>query len=353
MKAACYTGDTQMEVQHHEPVPPGAGEVQIRVAYTGICGTDLHVLQGHMDHRVTFPAVLGHEMSGRIAAMGEGVRAWSIGDAVTVMPLDWCGHCPACVAGYTHICHNLNFIGIDSPGAMQARWNVSERTLIRLPSALDLRHGALVEPTAVAVHDVGRANVQPGEKVVVIGSGPVGVLIGLVAQSVGADVVILDFDPFRRGIAEQAGLRTLDAAADDVAASIDVWTAGAGADVAFEVSGSAGGITMAVQVLAVRGRLTLVGIHSAKREIDLYRVFWRELVLVGARLYDREDFESAVELVATGSIPADLLISRIESLDHTAEAFAALESGAGVMKILIDCQAPDHTDRADHEGATR
>ena len=87
--------------------------------------------------------------------------------------------------------------------------------------------------------------------------------------------------------------------------------------------------------------------------MDLHRFFWRELVLVGARLYGREDFESAVELVANGSIPADLLISRVEPLDHAAEAFAALESGAGVMKILIDCQAPSHTDRANHEGAMR
>ena len=108
-------------------------------------------------------------------------------------------------------------------------------------------------------------------------------------------MVILDLDPFRRGIAEQAGLRALDAVVDDVAASIDAWTDGAGADVAFEVSGSVGGITTAVQVLAVRGRLTLVGIHSAKREMDLHRFFWRELVLVGVRLYDREDFESVVQ----------------------------------------------------------
>jgi len=327
--AAFYTGAGSVVYADREIEAPIPGEVQIEVAYTGICGTDLHIYHGVMDGRVDPPGVIGHEMSGRIAAIGGGVQGWS---------------------GHTHICHNLNFIGIDSTGAMQARWNVSERTLIRLPPTLDLRHAALVEPTAVAVHDVGRANAQAGEKVVVIGSGPVGVLIGLVAQSVGADVVILELDPFRRGIAQQVGLRALDAAAEDVQASIDAWTAGAGADVAFEVSGSAGGVAMAVQVLAVRGRLTLVGIHSAKREMDLHRFFWRELVLVGARLYGREDFESAVDLVANGSVHADLLISRIEPLDHTADAFAALENGAGVMKILIDCQAPAHPD---HEGARR
>jgi len=348
--AALYAGAGSVIYAEREVEAPKSGEVQIEVAYTGICGTDLHIYHGVTDGRVDPPGVIGHEMSGRVAAIGDGVQGWSIGEAVTVMPLDWCGHCPACVAGYTHICHNLNFIGIDSTGAMQARWNVSERTLIRLPPTLDLSHAALVETTALAVHDVRRANVQAGEKVVVIGSAPVGVLIGLVAQSAGADVVVLDLDPFRRGIAEQVGLRALDAGAEDVQASIDAWTAGAGAYVAFEVSGPGGGVATAVELLAVRGRLTLVGIHSAKREMDLHRFFWRELVLVGAWLYGREDFESAVDLVANGSIPADLLISRIEPLDHTADAFAALENGVGVMKIFIDCQAPAH---ADHEGARR
>ena len=107
-----------------EPGSVGVGEVSIDVAYTGICGTDLHILHGAMDARVTLPAVLGHEMSGTISSVGEGVDRWSAGDRVTVMPLVWCGHCPACRAGDQHICHNLDFLGIDSPGSMQARWTV-------------------------------------------------------------------------------------------------------------------------------------------------------------------------------------------------------------------------------------
>src|SRR5919206_4797090 len=113
MRAACYTGARSIQVLEREHRTPGSGEVEIEVAYTGICGTDLHIFHGAMDARVEVPAVLGHEMSGTISAVGDDVRDWSVGDRVTVMPLDWCGDCPACRAGHRHVCHNLNFLGID------------------------------------------------------------------------------------------------------------------------------------------------------------------------------------------------------------------------------------------------
>src|SRR3954452_7487128 len=109
MYAARYIGNGTLEVVAARPAEPGAGEVQLAVAYTGICGTDLHVLHGAMDARVTLPAVLGHEMSGRVAALGPEVTGWAVGDAVTVMPLRWCGTCPACLAGNSHICQRLDF----------------------------------------------------------------------------------------------------------------------------------------------------------------------------------------------------------------------------------------------------
>ena len=117
------------------------------------------------------------------------------------------------------------------------------------------------------------------------------------------------------------------------------WTEGAGAAVAFEVSGAAAGVTTAVDALAVRGRLVQVAIHSSPREVSLHRFFWRELTLLGARLYHREDFKTAVSLIADRHIPASALISQVEPLGRAVQAFAALEAGAGVMKVLIDCQA--------------
>ena len=134
MLTAQYVGNRTITAAEAEPSAPAPGQVQIEVAYTGLCGTDMHILHGNMDARVNTPLVFGHEMSGTIAALGEGVTGWSVGDPVTVMPLDWDGTCPACLAGNQHICQNLNFIGIDSPGSLQQLWNVPADVLVALPS---------------------------------------------------------------------------------------------------------------------------------------------------------------------------------------------------------------------------
>jgi 2-desacetyl-2-hydroxyethyl bacteriochlorophyllide A dehydrogenase len=344
MRSAVYTRARTIEIREGDDVPPGPGQVQVEVAFTGICGTDLHIFHGDMDARVGAPTVIGHEMSGRVAAVGAGVTGWSPGQPVTVMPLAWCGKCPACQAGHEHICQQLNFIGIDSPGAMQRRWNVPADTLVALPPDLPLKHAALIEPVAVAVHDVGRAQLRTGEQVVVVGGGPVGTLIAVVAAAQGADVLVVEPDPYRRQVIGRLGLATLDPGALDVTLFVQDWTNGAGADVAFEVSGVQAGVDTAVDVLAVRGRLVLVAIHGTPRLVSLHRFFWRELQLLGARLYRREDFERAVELVAAAPEAIGELISLVLPLAQAADAFAVLEIG-GVMKVLIDC-------RADASGAT-
>ena len=335
--SARYLSARTLDTAPAHSAPPGPGEVELAPAYVGICGTDLHIFHGDMDARVAVPAVLGHEMSGRVVRVGPDVEGWAPGDAVTVMPLRWDDTCPACRQGHQHVCRHLDFIGIDSPGAMQQRWTVPASTLVRLPDALPLDRAALVEPTAVAVHDVGRAAVREGEKVVVVGGGPVGVLIALVAQAAGGDVRVVELSAHRRLLAEELGLAVWDPAAADLPELVSDWTGEAGADVAFEVSGAAGGVDTAVDVLGVRGRLCLVAIHSRPREVNLHRFFWRELTLVGARLYDRADFEQAVRLIADGTVPADRLISKVVRLAEAPSAFEALEGGGNVMKILVDC----------------
>jgi 2-desacetyl-2-hydroxyethyl bacteriochlorophyllide A dehydrogenase len=338
VRAACYVGERTLTVVETEPRGPGDGEVAIDVAYTGICGTDLHILHGDMDARVTLPAVLGHEMSGTVAAIGNGVSHRSIGERVTVMPLAPCGHCPACRTGYSHICHNLDFLGIDSPGSMQSTWNVSQDVLIGLPGALSLEHAALAEPTAVAVHDVRRAQLRAGERALVVGGGPIGLLVACAARARDADVVVVEPAERRRELAQAVGLQAVDPTAVDVQAFVSDWTDGAGAEVAFEVSGAVAGIETAIQSLGVRGRIVVVAIHAAAPAVNLFRVFWRELTLIGARVYERGDFEEAVNLLEAGTIPAAELITRIEPLETVAAAFAELESGRA-MKVLIDCRA--------------
>jgi 2-desacetyl-2-hydroxyethyl bacteriochlorophyllide A dehydrogenase len=335
MRQAAYVGEHQIRVDEGKAADPSAGEVQIAVAYTGLCGTDLHILHGNMDARVSTPLVFGHEMSGTIAALGAGVDGWAVGDAVTVMPLDSDGTCPACLAGNSHICQNLNFVGIDSPGSLQQRWNVRADLLVRLPAGLALDDAALAEPVAVAVHDVRRSELVAGDKVVVIGGGPIGVLIATVARHFGAEVTVIELEAGRRGQIEDLGFPTLDPREIDQVEWVQTWTNGAGADVVFEVSGAPAAVLGATALAKVRGTLVVVAIHPTPREIDLQRVFWRELRILGARVYQRADFETAVELLQQGVIPADLLISQIVPLDGISEAVADLENGRA-LKILVD-----------------
>ncbi|MGW8482265.1 zinc-dependent alcohol dehydrogenase [Microbacterium sp. NPDC055903] len=338
MLTANYVGDRTIDIREAEPRAPGRGEVQIEVAYTGLCGTDLHILHGNMDARVVTPLVFGHEMSGTIAALGDGVEGWTVGDAVTVMPLAWDGTCPACREGNEHICQNLDFIGIDSPGSLQALWNVPAHTLVAVPKGVALDHAALVEPVAVAVHDVRRSELVAGQKAVVIGGGPIGTLIATVARHTGAEIAVIEIDAERRAQAEELGFTTVDPSAIDQVAWVEEWTGGAGADVVFEVSGAAAAVRGMTALAKVRGTIVVVAIHPTPREVDLQRVFWRELRLLGARVYQRADFETAVQLIADGVIPTDLVITRIVPLVETAAAFAELEAGRA-MKILVDVQA--------------
>jgi (R,R)-butanediol dehydrogenase/meso-butanediol dehydrogenase/diacetyl reductase len=345
-RRVAYTAPRTLTLDHDVPTPPPPpGHVTIEVAYTGICGTDLHIYHGAMDARVGPPQVIGHEMSGRIAETASDVTGWEAGDHVTVMPLVPCGECPACRSGHGHICHRLVFLGIDATGSLQSRWTVPAHTLVRLPEGLPLDHAALAEPTAVAVHDVRRAQLRDGERVLIVGGGPIGLLIAIVARREVSDLLLVEPDPYRRETAESLGLATLDPTAVDAVQAVTDWTGGAGADVAFEVSGAAAGVTTAIDALATRGRLVQVAIHPVPREISLHRFFWRELTLLGARLYDREDFETAVRLITDGDVPAGTLISRIEPIDRAAYAFEALEGGGGVMKVLIDCQSDTGADQ--------
>jgi (R,R)-butanediol dehydrogenase/meso-butanediol dehydrogenase/diacetyl reductase len=337
MKAAFYEGHEKISIGDAKAVPPAEGQVQIRVSHCGICGTDLHLFHGKMDHRVTFPQVIGHEMSGTITTTGDGVTGWAPGDRVTVRPLDPCGSCPACRNGHSHICQRLKFIGIDAPGAMQGLWTVPAHTLHRLPDHLSLEQGALVEPLAVACHDVRLGGVKAGEFVVVLGGGPIGVLVASVAKNEGARVIISEVNPFRLKLAADLGLEAVNPREMDLVKFVQTETGGAGADVVFEVSSSAAGAGMMTKLPRVRGRVVVVAVFSDPPKVDLFQFFWRELQLIGVRVYEPEDFEKAIAIAASGRLPLDRMISSVVPLEGLEPAFRQLESGGSVMKILIDC----------------
>lgn len=327
--AARYAGNHAFALAEVAAPEPGPGQVRIRVAYCGICGTDLHIFHGRMDARVKPPQIIGHEMSGTIEALGAGVAGWSLGEQVTVRPLGSCGTCPACRAGHSHVCMHLKFIGIDSPGAFQGAWCVPAALLHRLPAALPLDQAALVEPIAVACHDVRRARLVRGEKAVVLGGGPIGVLVALVAQAAGAEVRLSEIDPGRRAFAESLGLRTITG---DAVAEVEAWTGGAGADAVFECTAAAPCAALMTKLARVRGRIVLVGIFTQPVQIDLFRVFWRELELIGARVYEAADFDQAIALAP--QLPLDRLITGRFPLAEINAAFAAAPTG---MKTVVAC----------------
>src|SRR4029079_11982990 len=157
--------------------------------------------------------------------------------------------------------------------------------LVRLPDEVSLRDAALVEPTAVAVHDVRRGQIAKGELVLVVGGGPVGLLVAVVAREAGGEVLVLEVDAHRRSVIAELGFDVLDPTTDDVVLHLDAWTGGAGVPLAFEVSGSQPGMDAAVEALAVRGRLVVVAIHPQARPVNLFGLFWRELTVIGARVY--------------------------------------------------------------------
>jgi 2-desacetyl-2-hydroxyethyl bacteriochlorophyllide A dehydrogenase len=338
MKASIYQGNKTFGLGEGQAKAPGPGEVRIKVAYCGICGTDLHIYQGHMDGRVGIPQVIGHEMSGEIAELGQGVTGWQVGDQVTVRPLAPCGTCPACTAGHSHICLNLNFIGIDTPGAFQGSWTVPAYSLHRLPEGIPLDKAAMIEPVAVACHDVRLGRVKAGEHVVVIGGGPIGMLNALVAKHLGAEVLISEVNPFRVSLARELGLDAVNPLETDLKALVEERTGGAGADVVMEVSGSQPGASTMTELVRTRGRIVIVAIFAFKPEVDLKGILWREMEMIGVRVYEPQDFEQAIQLVADKVLPLDRLITARYPLSGVQAAFEQIESGAEVMKILINTQ---------------
>ena len=338
VKAAYYDGNRTFSVRAGRAEIPGDGEVRLDVAYCGICGTDLHIAHGAMDGRVRPPQVIGHEMSGTVGEVGTGVEGFRPGDHVVVRPLDARAETPA-DKGYSHVSRGLKFLGIDTPGAFQSSWTVPAFTLHHVPASVDLSLAALVEPLAVACHDVRRAELQPDQTCLVIGAGPIGLLVGLAARERGARVLVSEINPGRLAFAGELGLETVAPSAGGVAAAMEELTEGVGADVVFEVSGAPAAALAMTQAASIRGRIVVVAIHPDPQPVRLFDLFWKELEVRGARVYEPEDYERAIEIVAAGSLPLERLISRVEPLERLPAVFEELSAGTSDVKVLVDCQA--------------
>jgi 2-desacetyl-2-hydroxyethyl bacteriochlorophyllide A dehydrogenase len=335
MPAAYYTGSGQLEFRPCEPRRPGPLDVRIEVAYGGVCGSDLSIYRGLRDERMLLPEIIGHEMSGTIAEVGADAEGWKPGDRVVVMPFDTCGDCRACQQGHFHICYNLNFFGVESAGAFQDSWTVPAHTLHSIPDGISLELAALVEPVAVAVHAVRASGLRDGDFAVVLGGGPIGLLTALVAHDRGGRVLLSEVDPFRVDVARGMGLEALDPTADDLQEAVLTASAGSGADIVFEVSGSQAAATIMSELLCTRGLMLVVAIFSEPAKIDLKRCFMRELRLQAVRCYNHEDFREAIDLIASGRYPFERMITARVPIEQLPGAFQQMESGAPVMKTLL------------------
>jgi len=195
---------------------------------------------------------------------------------------------------------------------------------------------ALIEPVAVACHDVRLGEVKPGEEVTVIGGGPIGLLVALVAASIKARVLVSEVNSFRLDLARELGLEAVNPKDVDLADLAIKRSGGAGADVVFEVSGSATGAATMTQLVRSRGRIIIVAIFGEAPMVDLFRFFWRELRLSGVRVYEPEDFDKAISLAASGVLPLERLVSARRPLKHLQTVFEQIEASTDLMKVLID-----------------
>ena len=337
MKGAFYQGNKRVSVGESKEQPPGPGQVKLKVAYSGICGTDYHIYLGHMDHRTKIPQVIGHEMSGAVAEIGEGVEGFKIGEKVVVRPLEPCRKCPACQSGHYNVCHNINVLGVDTPGAFQGTWTVPAHLLHHLPDTIDMIQAAIVEPAAVAAHDVRVGQVTDKDYVVVLGAGPIGILVALESKLKGAQVLVSEINKFRVNLARELGMEAVNPLEVDLPKYVTEQTGTAGADIVFEVTGAATGAEMMTKLVRTRGHIVIVGIFAEPVKVNLGQILWRELRVSGSRLYEPEDFETAISLVAAKALPLDRLISDIRPLEQVQATFEEMERGANFMKVLLKC----------------
>jgi (R,R)-butanediol dehydrogenase/meso-butanediol dehydrogenase/diacetyl reductase len=312
---------------------PGPGQALVEVSYCGICGSDLHF----RDVPELFPAgtVPGHEFSGRIVTVGDGVEGWRAGDRVCVLPFGQCGECPTCRAGNEQVCPQAvsNGVGLGTgrPGAYASRVVVDERMLFSLPDSVDDRAGTLVEPLAVAIRAVDLARLEPDDPVLVLGAGPVGLLTGFVLRHRGARRAVVCSRNLAR--AERAAALGFDTVSIDEVAAIPPADSPA---CVFECAGTPAAAQLAVQTLRPLGRLMLVGLSLTPLDLAAPPIVIKELAIQGVIAYRRPQFQAAIDMLAAGAIPVDELITEIVPLATAEAAFQALTArGSDKLKILL------------------
>ncbi|MEI7744072.1 MAG: galactitol-1-phosphate 5-dehydrogenase, partial [Chloroflexota bacterium] len=332
MKALLLTEYNRFEYTDVPEPEVGPHDVLVRVRASGICGSDIHGMDGSSGRRIP-PVIMGHEASGEIARMGPGVTGWATGDRVTFDSTIYCGTCETCRSGLVNLCPTRRVIGVSCDdyrqnGTFAEYVAVPEHILYRLPDEVSFVAGAAVEPLAIAAHAISRTTVRPGDTAVVVGAGVIGLMLVSALRAIGCtNVIILDINQTRLDLALRAGAsHALRSDQGDPLAAIRELTTPDGADVAFEAVGITPTIVLAVTSVRKGGAVVLVGNVSPRVEIPLQTVVTRQLSLFGTAASAGE-YPACLEMIASGRVDAEALVSAVRPLAEGGEWFARLHAG--------------------------
>ncbi|GAK58940.1 zinc-containing alcohol dehydrogenase [Candidatus Vecturithrix granuli] len=324
--------------QIDQPVP-AAKEVLIRIKKIGVCGSDIHVYHG-LHPYTSYPVVQGHEVSGEIVAVGANVSTFAPGDKVTFMPQVTCGKCYPCRHGMYHICDDLKVMGFQTSGAAQEYFTVPTDMTIKLPENMSYEAGAMIEPVSVAVHALGRARENlTGKQILVLGAGPIGNLVGQVAKGLGAKtVMIVDLSDFRLEKAKACGIDFIvNPEKEDLHAAILRDFGPDKADLIMECVGGEPTITQAIACARKGTTIVVVGVFGKKPQVDLGLVQDRELSLIGTLMYQKQDYEKAIELAEAGKLCLEPLVTDKFPFRSYLDAYHYIDSAKDrAMKVMIN-----------------
>ena len=342
MKALLLSEYNDLQVADVADAAAGPGEVLVRVAACGICGSDVHGYDGTSGRRIP-PIVMGHEAAGSVAAVGAGVTEFGVGDRVTFDSTVYCGECAYCRTGEVNLCENRQVVGVSCgeyrrAGAFAEYVSVPARILYRLPEGLSFPEAAMLEAVSVALHAVRLAEMEAGSTALVIGAGMIGLLVLQAARALGcARVFVADVDETRLRLGAELGADgVVNTARVPVAEEIEGLTGGRGVDVVFEAVGRGETVTMAVDCVRKGGSVVLVGNLAAEVRIPLQKIVTRQIRLQGS-CASAGEYPEAMSLIANGSIRVRPLITAVAPLEAGPEWFRRLHAREpNLMKVVLE-----------------
>lgn len=315
---------------------PGPGDLVLRVKACGICGSDLHI--SCMPGALPDGSIMGHEFSGEVVEVGKQAGGgFAVGDRITALPAIACGRCAPCLSGDVMHCAGMQSLGLGQlPGAYAEFVRVGSQEAVRLPEGVDYRDGALVEPLAVGLHAVKQAQLDPGQRVLIIGAGPVGLAVSLWARFFGArSVVVSELSEGRRALADRLGATAAVDGKDDVATAF-ADHAGGPPDVVFECVGVPGMLMKSVELAPSRGKVVVAGVCMEPDTIMPLAAMIKELQLNFVLAYRRQDFELTLELLDQKRIEGASMVTDVIGLADLPEAFEALRTPSTQCKVLVE-----------------